>query len=348
VYLCRGVPLRLRAGFHAGPCTVRYVAHAPGGAPGVLRVERTGVPQPGTGEVLIAVKAAGVSQADSLQRRGLYPPPPGASPILGLEVAGTVAALGEDVAQWRTGDAVCAVCNGGGYAEFVAVPAGQVLPLPQGWNFVEAATLPENAFTVYDNLITRARLQAGQTLLVHGGTSGIGSMAIMFARTLGARAIATGGTAEKCAAARRIGACAAIDYRTRDFVAEVLLLTDQRGVDVVLDIVGGDYVERDLRCLALDGRIACIATQRGRRSEIDLGLLLAKRATILGSSLRPRSPQQKADIARALLRDIWPRLPRRDTIVPLVDSVYPFERAADAHARLDSGLHVGKIVLTPD
>lgn len=326
---------------------MRYVAFDAPGDPDVLHVATTDAPLPAAGEVQIAVEAAGVSRADAMQRGGNYPPPPGASPILGLEVAGTVSALGIGVTQWHLGARVCALCNGGGYAEFVCVAEGQVLPIPDGWSAVEAATLPENAFTVCDNVFTRARLRSGETILVHGGSGGIGTTTIMFARAFGAVPIATAGTKEKCDACLRIGAAAAIDYRTADFVAEALRLTDNRGVDVVLDIVGGDYLERDLRCLALDGRIACIAMRRGSDATIDARLLIGKRATILGSSLRPRTAAQKADIARELRERVWPLLPQRDPIRPIVDVVYPFERAAEAHARLEASEHIGKIVLTP-
>lgn len=326
---------------------MRYVAYDAPGEPGVLYVGETPMPCVRADDVLIAVEAAGVSHADSMQRRGRYPPPAGASPILGLEVAGRIARAGAKVTRLRTGDNVCALCNGGGYAEYVAVPQGQVLPIPDGWNALEAATLPENAFTVYDNLVTRAKLAPGETVLVHGGTSGIGTTAIMFAKALGARIIATAGTPEKCAACLALGADNAIDYRQTDFVAEVRALTDDRGADVVLDIVGGDYVARDLACLAIEGRIACIAMSRGRDLAIDLGVLIGKRATLLGSSLRPRSAAAKAEIAERLRDRIWRLLPRRDPIVPVIDSVYPFDRAAEAHARLEAGTHVGKIVLTP-
>jgi NADPH:quinone reductase len=326
---------------------VRYVAYDRPGDADVLHVAEMPVPQPGPGEVLVAVEAAGISRADVLQRRGLYPPPQGVSSVLGLEVAGIVQEIGPEVRRWRPGDRVCALCNGGGYAEFVAVPQGQVLPLPDGWSPVEAATLPENAFTVYDNVFSRARLQPGETILVHGGSSGIGTTAVMFSKALGARVIATAGSDAKCEACLKLGAAEAINYRRSDFAVEVLRITEGRGVDVVLDIVGGDYVARDLQCLALDGRIACIATQRGRTAEIDLGVLLQKRATVLGSSLRPRTASQKSAIAERLRERIWPLLPARSAIVPVVDSTYPFERAADAHARLESGVHVGTIVLTP-
>jgi NADPH:quinone reductase len=324
---------------------MRYVTFESHGGPRVLRVAEMGAPQAATNEVLIAVEAAGVSHADVMQRRGEYPPPRGASPILGLEVAGTVAAVGEGVTRWSVGDRVCALTNGGGYAEYVAVPAGQVLPIPQGWSVTEAATLPENAFTVYDNLFTRARLRAGETLLVHGGTSGIGTTAMMFAAAIGATVIATAGSREKCEACLELGAAHAINYRTADFVTEVARLTKGRGADVVLDIVGGDYIARDLDSLALDGRVVSIAAPRGRVIELDLGKLFAKRAALMASSLRPRSADEKAAIACELERRIWPLLPKRDPIAPLVDSTYAFDRAAEAHVRLESSAHVGKIVL---
>ncbi|MGA8099561.1 MAG: NAD(P)H-quinone oxidoreductase, partial [Candidatus Cybelea sp.] len=326
---------------------MKYVTFESPGPPEVLRVADAQPPQPGPQEVLIAVEAAGVSHADVMQRAGNYPPPPGGSQILGLEVAGTIAATGAGVTRWKDGDRVCALTDGGGYAEYVSVAAGQVLPIPRGWSAVEAATLPENAFTVYDNLFTRARLRSGESVLVHGGTSGIGSTAIMFATALGATALATAGTPEKCAACVRLGAVAAINYRTTDFVAEARRLTNERGVDVVLDIVGGDYVARDLEAIALDGRIACLAMRGERIVQLDLTKLFAKRGAILASRLRTRTAAEKAAIARELERHIWPLLPERTKIVPIVDAVYPFDRAADAHVRLESSAHVGKIVLVP-
>jgi NADPH2:quinone reductase len=311
----------------------------------MLSIAETDAPVPQRGEVVVAVVAAGVSRADVMQRQGNYPPPAGASAILGLEVAGTIAACGQDVTRWHPGDEVCALTNGGGYAEFVAVPQGQVLPIPHGWTFVEAATLPENAFTVYDNLFERGRLRAGESVLVHGGSSGIGTTAIQFAKALDATVYATAGTPAKCAACVALGATAAIDYRKDDFVTEIARLTSGRGVDVVLDIVGGDYIARDLQALALDGRIVSVAMPRGRRIELDLGALFAKRAAIMASSLRPRSAKEKAGIARRLEERIWPLI-ARGVIRPVVDSVYPFERVADAHARMEESAHVGKIVLT--
>ena len=326
---------------------MRYVNVTSPGGPEVLAIAQSATPQAQHGEVLITVEAAGVSRADVMQRQGNYPPPRDASPILGLEVAGTIAACGTGVTSLHTGDRVCALTNGGGYAEFVAVPQGQVLPIPGGWTFVEAATLPENAFTVFDNLFERARLRAGESLLVHGGTSGIGTTAIQFAKAANATVYATAGTPAKCAACVALGAAAAIDYRTQDFVAEIERLTSGRGVDVVLDIVGGDYVARDLHALAPDGRIAIIAMPRGRRVELDLSALFAKRAAIIASSLRPRSAAEKAAIARKLEERIWPML-ASGVIRPVVDSVYSFERVADAHARMEQSAHVGKIVITWD
>jgi NADPH:quinone reductase len=325
---------------------MRYVAFDAPGGPEVLKIAEMPAPQPSPDDVLIAVEAAGVTHADVMQRQGNYPPPSGASTILGLEVAGTVAAVGERVTRWRSGDLVCALTNGGGYAQYVAVPQGQVLPVPEGWSTIEAASLPENALTVYDNLFTRARLRDGESVLVHGGASGIGTTAIMFATALGARAFATAGSAEKCAACERFGAAAAINYRISDFVVEIERLTMGRGVNVVLDIVGGDYIARDLECLALDGRVACVAMPRGRRIDLDFGPLFARRAAIFASSLRPRTSDEKAAIARELEKHIWPLLPKRHPIVPVIDSVYPFERVADAHARLEASAHIGKIVLT--
>jgi putative PIG3 family NAD(P)H quinone oxidoreductase len=318
----------------------------PGGTD-VLHVAEIDAPKPRAGEVLIAVEAAGVSHADLMQREGNYPPPPGASPILGLEVAGRITAVGEAAGSWSVGDAVCALTSGGGYAKYAVVPAGQVLPIPAGWSAIEAATLPENCFTVYDNLFERARLRPGETLLVHGGTSGIGTTAIMLATALGSIVIATAGTPEKCAACRRLGAAHAIDYRTEDFVAAVARITGGTGVNVVADIVGGDYVARNLESLALDGRIVCISTQRGSRIDLDLRRLFAKRGAIMASHLRGRTQEEKAAIARKLRRHIWPLLPARERIVPVVDSVYSFDRAAEAHARMEQSAHIGKIVLVP-
>lgn len=327
---------------------MRVVEISAYGEPEVLHLADRPKPRAGPGEVVIRVAAAGVTRADALQRAGRYPPPAGASDIPGLEVAGTIVALGPGVTDWAIGAEVCALCNGGGYAEWVAVPHGQVLPMPAHWTPVEAATLPENAFTVWDNLFTRARLAAGETVLVHGGTSGIGTTAIMFARAFGAHPIATAGSAAKCDACRDLGAELAIDYRSEDFVAAVKAHTGGRGVDVVLDIVGGSYVARDLEALALDGRIACIASPGDPHVTLDLRVMLARRATLLASSLRARTAAQKAAIARELRERVWPHLPQRDTVRPVVDSVFAFAQAPEAHRRLEASRHIGKIVLVPD
>lgn len=317
---------------------MRAVEICKAGGPEVLRVVERPKPVASAGEVIVAVNAAGVCRADTLQRQGKYPPPAGASDIPGLEVAGVLE---------ETGERVCALLAGGGYAEYVSVARELVLPVPANWSFVEAASLPENLFTVYDNLFTRARLRAGESVLIHGGTSGIGTTAIMLARAFEASFIAaTAGTPEKCAACRELGADAAIDYKTEDFVTRVREATAQRGVDAVLDIVGGDYIARDLEALATDGRIVCISTPRGTRAELDLGLLMRKRAAVMASNLRARSVAEKAAIAAALLRDVWPKLPARSAIRPVIDSTFPLEQAADAHRRLESSAHVGKIVLT--
>jgi putative PIG3 family NAD(P)H quinone oxidoreductase len=326
---------------------MRVVEIAEPGDAGVLRVVERPTPGPGNGELLVAVEAAGVSRADVIQRKGLYPPPPGHSDIPGLEVAGTVAAVGEGVRGWHVGDRVCALVNGGGYAEYAIVPAAQALIVPKHWSTLESATLPENAFTVYDNLFTRARLRRGETVLIHGGTSGIGSTAVMFAKAFGARVIVTVGSDEKCIAARQIGADYAIDYNRADFVEEGRRFTDGLGANVVLDIVGGDYIPRDLEVLALDGRIVCIATMGGAQTELNLAKLMGRRASIMGSSLRPRTTEQKGAIAKALRERVWPLLPKRDPIKPLVDATFTFEHAGDAHRRMESSAHVGKILLTP-
>lgn len=326
---------------------MRYVTYDQPGEPDVLHVADMEKPAPAADEVLIAVQAAGISRADVMQRRGVYPPPPGASQILGLDVAGTIAAIGDGVMGWKIGDEVCALTNGGGYAEFVTVPQGQVLPNPSGWSAVEAMTLPENGFTVFDNMITRARLLSNQTVLVHGGASGIGSMAIMFARALGAEAIATAGSEEKCRACMRIGAKHAINYRTADFVEDTLRVTEGHGVDVVLDIVYGDYLARNIRVLALDGRVACVATQAGTTGSLFMPALMQKRGTIFGTSLRPRTSEEKKEIADQLRRRIWPLLAARDRIVPLVDRIFTFSEAAEAHKRMEADEHIGKMVLVP-
>lgn len=318
------------------------------GGPEVLRPTQRPQPQPAAGELLIRVAASGVNRPDLLQRKGLYPPPPGASDLPGLEVAGTVAAgAPEDLAAAGVaiGDRVCALVAGGGYAQWCVAPAGQVLPVPQGLGDVQAASLPETFFTVWQNVFEIAALQAGEWLLVHGGTSGIGVAAIQLARARGAHVVATAGSADKCAACLQLGADFAVDYRQQDFVPEALAATGGRGVDVVLDMVAGDYVARELRCLADDGRLAIIAVQGGTKSEIDAGIVLRKRLTITGSTLRARPAAYKAALARALRAQVWPLI-EAGAVRPVVHRAMPADEAAAAHALMESGTHVGKIVLT--
>jgi NADPH2:quinone reductase len=320
---------------------------APGG-PEVLRPCERPAPEPKAGELLIAVQASGVNRPDVLQRKGLYPMPPGVSDLPGLEVAGTVAggSAGDlAAAGLAIGDAVCALVAGGGYAEFCVAPAGQCLPVPKGLSMVEAASLPETFFTVWQNVFTIARLKPGETLLVQGGSSGIGVTAIQLAKALGSRVIVTAGSDEKCAACVALGADHAINYRTQDFVAEVRRLTGGRGADVVLDMVAGDYVAREVECLADDGRLAIIAVQGGTKSAVDAGLVLRKRLTITGSTLRPRSVTYKTLLARDLRAEVW-SLIESGRVKPVVHQVFPAARAAEAHALMESSAHVGKIVLT--
>jgi NADPH2:quinone reductase len=314
------------------------------GAPEVLRECERPDPVPGPGEVLIRVAASGVNRPDVLQRKGLYPMPPGVSDLPGLEVAGTLE--GGDIAAtgMSRGERVCALVAGGGYAQLCVAPAPQVLPVPKGLTDVEAASLPETVFTVWQNVFHIASLKAGEWLLVQGGSSGIGVTAIQLAKALGAMVIVTAGSDDKCSACLEIGADHAINYRTHDFVAEVRRITAERGVDVVLDMVAGDYVARELQCLANDGRLAIIAVQGGTKSEIDTGLVLRKRLAITGSTLRPRSVAYKAELARALRERVWPLI-EAGRIKPVVHRVFPAAQAADAHALMESSTHVGKIVL---
>jgi NADPH2:quinone reductase len=315
------------------------------GGPDVLVTAMRPVPQPGPGDVLIRVAAAGVNRPDLLQRQGKYPPPPGASDVIGLEVAGTVAVAGPQAAPWRAGESVCALVAGGGYAEYCVAPAAQCLPVPSGLTLVEAAAMPETFFTVWTNVFERGRLQAGESLLVHGGSSGIGTTAIMLGHAFGATVFATAGSAEKCAACERIGATRAINYRTEDFLEVVRDATRGRGVDVILDMVGGDYVVRNLEALAVEGRLVQIAFLRGARAEINLTPLMQRRLTFTGSTLRPRTEEQKGAIARALLEHVWPKL-QAGAFRPVIHATFPLAEAAKAHAELERGEHVGKIVLT--
>jgi putative PIG3 family NAD(P)H quinone oxidoreductase len=315
----------------------------PGGPEVLVPVERP-VPQPGPGEVLLRVRAAGVNRPDVLQRLGLYPMPPGTPTIMGLEAAGQVVAVGPGAGRYRVGDKVCALLAGGGYAEYVAVPEGQCLPVPLGLSMVEAASLPETYFTVWYNLFDRGYADSGEAVLVHGGTSGIGTTAILLGKAFGLGVFVTAGSAEKCAAARALGADLAIDYKREDFVAEVMEATGGKGVDVVLDMVGGDYLPRNVACLADGGRHVSIAFQRGMKGELDLGAVMRKRLTLTGSMLRPRSVEVKSLIADSLARDVWP-LFAHGKLRAVVDRTYKLAQAADAHRRMEAGEHVGKIVL---
>ena len=314
---------------------------APGGAEALVPVERP-VPRPGPGEVLVRVAAAGVNRPDVMQRQGNYPPPPGASDIPGLEIAGEIVAAGSGAVG--APDRVCALVQGGGYAEYCLAAAALCLPIPAGMGDVEAAGLPETYFTVWTNVFERGRLSSGETLLVHGGSSGIGTTAIQLARALGATVYATAGSDEKCRACEGLGAAECIDYREEDFVARIEAATDGRGVDVVLDMVGGDYFPRCLDCLAVEGRLVQIATQRGIKSEINLLKVMVKRLTVTGSTLRPRSVAEKTPIANALRERIWPLL-EAGKARPIVHATFPLREAAAAHALMDSGAHIGKIVL---
>jgi NADPH:quinone reductase len=294
--------------------------------------------------VLVKVAAAGVNRPDVLQRMGLYPMPPGAPTIPGLEIAGTIVAIADDVTRWRIGDQVCALVSGGGYAEYCTAPAGQCLPIPAGMAAADAAGLPETWFTVWSNVVDRGHARYGETILVHGGTSGIGITAIQLGKALGLKVIVTAGNAEKCAAALAAGASHAIDYAAQDFVAEVARITEKRGVDLVLDMVGGDYLPRNLQSLADDGRHVSIAFQRGPRAELDLTLVMRRRLILTGSLLRPRPVAFKTAIAETLEGAIWPEF-EAGRLHPMTDMVFPLAEAADAHRRMEAGAHVGKIVL---
>jgi putative PIG3 family NAD(P)H quinone oxidoreductase len=326
------------------PNTMRYIAAREPGPPDVLMLAETSVPKPRGEEVLIEVAYAGVNRPDLLQRAGAYPPPPDASPIIGLEVAGKIVATGENVRDRRIGEVVCALTPGGGYAEYCTTPAAFCLPFPRGLSALEAAGLPENYFTVWNNVFDRVHLAAGETILIHGGSGGIGLTAIQLAKAFGATAIATVGSAEKADFCRGIGADHAINYREQDFVAEVAAITSKRGVDIVLDIVGGDYFEKNLRCLALEGRLAIIAFLQGSRVTLDFRHVMLRRLTITGSTLRASTVQRKAEIAISLREKVWP-LFEAGRLKAVVHRVFPFAEAAAAHALMESGAHIGKIML---
>ena len=324
--------------------SMRYIEHGIGGAPEVMHPGQTAAPQAGPGDVLIKVAYAGVNRPDCLQRSGRYPPPPGASPILGLEASGHVVAVGEGVTQWRIGDAVCGLANGGAYAEYVAIPQGQVLPVPKGLSLLQAAALPENYFTVWTNVFQRGRLQSGETFLVHGGSSGIGLTAIQLAKAFGARVLCTVGNADKVEACLKAGADVAINYRAQDFVDEALAATAQQGVNIILDMVGGDYMQRNLKALSVDGRLVQIAFLQPSKTEVDWIGLMVKRLTFTGSTLRPRSVADKAQMADELLQNVWP-LMEQGSCLPVIHQVFNLDEAVHAHALMESSTHIGKIML---
>lgn len=316
-------------------------------APGLadqMRVSNMPTPEPKADEVLIRVFAAGINRPDIMQRQGLYPPPQDASSVLGLEVAGEVVACGEAVNQWRAGDKVCALVNGGGYAEYALAPQAQCLPIPSCLTFVEAAALPETFFTVWHNLWQRAHLQTGETLLIHGGSSGIGTTAIQMAVALGVKVFVTAGSDQKCKSCEKLGATKAINYRTQDFVAEIKRLTDGRGVDVILDMVGGDYIQRNLSVAALEGRIVNIAYLNGSKAGMDFMPLMLKRLTLTGSTLRAQSAAVKQSIAQDLKTHIWPLL-EKQIVKPVVAGTFPFAEVSKAHRLMESSEHIGKIIL---
>jgi putative PIG3 family NAD(P)H quinone oxidoreductase len=310
----------------------------------VLAIAEGPLPQPKAGEVLIEVSYAGVNRPDCSQRAGKYAPPPDASPILGLEVAGVIAACGEGVTSWHAGDAVCALTPGGGYAEYCTTPAAFCLPFPEGLTALEAASLPENFFTVWNNVFDRGRLKRGEKVLIHDGSSGIGLTAIQLAKQYDATVIATVGSDDKAAYCRSLGADHTINYRTQDFVAEVARITGKRGVDLVLDMVGGDYIEKNLKCLALEGRLVIIAFLKGSRVEVDWMPIMMKRLTVTGSTMRASPTARKAEIANSLREKVWPLIESR-AVKPVVHRVFPLAEAAAAHALMESSQHVGKIML---
>ena len=328
------------------PADMMFIAHGAGGAAEVMVPARGPLPSPRPDEVLIRVEAVGVNRPDVLQREGKYPNPPGANPVLGLECAGVVVEVGPNAGGWKPGDRVCALTNGGAYAEYCAAPGTQCLPWPRGYSAIQAAALPETFFTVWANLFGHGKLVAGETALVHGGTSGIGTTAIMLGTAMGAKIIATAGSDEKCAECLKLGAVAAINYRSQDFVEEVKRATDGALVNVVLDMVGGPYMQKNLRCLAMDGRLVFIAFLGGEVAEnLDLRPIMLKRLVVTGSTMRPRSTAQKGAIATALLEKVWPLLDA-GAFAPVIHAVMPLQEAAAAHTLMESSAHIGKIMLT--
>jgi putative PIG3 family NAD(P)H quinone oxidoreductase len=327
------------------PQFMGYVAHEPGGAPEVMRIEEMALPEPGSRDVLVKVAFAGVNRPDVFQRAGHYPAPPGASPVLGLEVSGQVVALGSKVTEWNVRDEICALTAGGGYAEYCSINAGHCLPIPRGLDLAQAAALPENMFTVWTNLIDRGRLKSGERVLIHGGSSGIGYMAIQLAALWGAQVFTTVGTEQKAEFCRTLGAALAINYRTQDFVQEIERATEKRGVDVILDMVGGDYFPKNLSLLSLEGRLIQIAFLRSSIvTAFDLREVTSRRLTITGSTLRPRSIDEKAAIAASVKQRVWPLL-ESGKIKVVIDSVFPIADVANAHRLMAESRHIGKILL---
>jgi putative PIG3 family NAD(P)H quinone oxidoreductase len=327
------------------PAEMTAIAIPTPGAPEALVPQRRPMPKPGAGELLIKVAAAGVNRPDVLQRQGNYAPPPGATDIPGLEIAGEVVASGGQAGPWKIGDKLCALVAGGGYAEYCVVPAPQCLPIPRGLDLIQAAAIPETFFTVWTNVFERGALKPGEVFLVHGGSSGIGTTAIQLAAQLGSRVIATAGGADKAAACRSLGAERAVDYRTEDFVAVAMELTQGKGVNLILDMVAGDYFARNMKCLATEGRIVHIAYLRGNKVELDIGQLMMKRQTLTGSTLRPRSVAEKGAIANALKDRVWPLI-EAGRVQPILYKTFPLVEAAAAHRLMESSIHIGKIVLT--
>lgn len=326
------------------PATMMAIEIREPGAPEVLQPVQRPLPEPKPHEVLIEVTVAGVNRPDCLQRQGNYAPPPDASDLPGLEVAGTVAALGSEVHQWRLGDQVCALTHGGGYAEYCVAPAGQCLPVPAGFSLEQAAALPENYFTVWTNVFDRGRLAGGETLLVHGGASGIGTTAIQLAKAFSARVVATAGSDHKVGICRELGADRGVNYRTEDFVEAVRDFSEGRGADVILDMVGGDYIARDLEVLAMDGRLVLIAFLRGAKVTLNLAPLMVRRQTITGSTLRPQPIAAKAAIARSLREKVWPLL-ESGRVRPVIDRMFPLTEASQAHVMMEANENVGKLLL---
>ncbi|MFG1418872.1 NAD(P)H-quinone oxidoreductase [Xanthobacter sp. V0B-10] len=329
----------------AVPATMTAIAITAPGGPDVLAPEQRPTPAPAPGEVLVKVEAAGVNRPDVMQRKGLYPPPPGASDIPGLEIAGTVVALGAGAGRFAIGDRICALVSGGGYAQYCPAPEATALPVPAGLSMGEAAALPETVFTVWSNVFQRGGLKAGEWLLVHGGASGIGTTAIQLAKAFGARVIVTAGSEEKCAACLRLGADVAVNYAEKDFVPEVKSATGGKGANVILDIIGGPYIQKNYEAAAVDGRIVQIAFQKGSKAEVDFMRLMLKRLTHTGSTLRSRPLAEKASLAAEVVEKVWP-LVAAGTVRPVMDLAFPLAEAAAAHARMDASAHIGKITLT--